>query len=666
MFFRRLRHRTKKTISQPPRRLRSPVFQPLEERSLLAVFNVPPGSDAGIQAAILAAQGNTDQENTIILSAGAYHRDDDGGQIQIQTAGERRLIIRGAGQDDTIIDADRHSRVFQITGTGIVLFERLTVRGGNATDGGGVYISAGTVTQRGAVIRDNAVEAGGAGLGGLAGARGNGGEGGNPSEPGQGDTSGAEGEVGQAGVNGDPGGFGLPGLPGEVSGENVYGSIVEAPVEEGRAIIVTAPGAGMQPLVKIFDRDTGELLREIMAYSPSFRGGVQVATGDVNGDGVLDIITAAGPGGGPQVRVFDGATGDRIKSFFAYANNFTGGVSIASGDFNGDGKADIVTTPGRGMGPQVKIFDSVTGSLISNFFAYEQAFTGGIHVAVGDTNGDGAPEVITAPDRGGSSQVRIFTPNGQRQRQIIAYPNFTGGVWLAAGDIDGDGRDDIVTGAGVNGGPQVRTFSGLDGHRMSSFFAYANTFRGGVRVAAGDFDNDGKADILTGPGSGMTLPVRTYDGQTSTLLTSFEPYAGFQGGMFVAASAATNGQPLHARAEGTGGASLEQEELDAMLSAALSQSDHADLLRQIPVRNADLPGTQLGLAWPDEVVIDVDAAGHGWSSEGIDLLLVLAHEFGHVLGLDHTDREDELMSPLLSPVGGLAALDAVLAQMGQT
>jgi hypothetical protein len=55
---------------------------------------------------------------------------------------------------------------------------------------------------------------------------------------------------------------------------------------------------------------------------------VRVAAADVNGDGVADVITAAGPGGGPHVRVFDGQTNAELLSFFAYNPGFTGGVWV--------------------------------------------------------------------------------------------------------------------------------------------------------------------------------------------------------------------------------------------------------------------------------------------------------------------------------------------------
>jgi VCBS repeat-containing protein len=156
------------------------------------------------------------------------------------------------------------------------------------------------------------------------------------------------------------------------------------------------------------------------AYDPLFAGGVHVAAGDVNGDGRADIVTGAGAGGGPHVKAFDGMTGVEIRSFFAYDPLFAGGVQVGAGDVNGDGRADIVTGAGPGGGPHVKVFDGVTGGLLMSFFAYDPAFLGGVFV--------GAPgEIPLRIISDDTVTFRVGTP-GTFTVEAIGTPPLTLGI----------------------------------------------------------------------------------------------------------------------------------------------------------------------------------------------------------------------------------------------
>lgn len=101
-------------------------------------------------------------------------------------------------------------------------------------------------------------------------------------------------------------------------------------------ILVTGAGAGGGPHVRVFRGSDGQELFNFFAYDPGFTGGIRVAACDLNGDGVPDIVTGVGPGGGPNVRAFDGVTGmplpGTLGSFFVYAPAFTGGVDVGCGD----------------------------------------------------------------------------------------------------------------------------------------------------------------------------------------------------------------------------------------------------------------------------------------------------------------------------------------------
>jgi hypothetical protein len=283
---------------------------------------------------------------------------------------------------------------------------------------------------------------------------------------------------------------------------------------QGKADVITGAGPGGGPHVRVFDGLTGHAVKEFMAYDPAFTGGVYVAAGDVTGDGAADIITSAGPGGGPHVQVFDGVSGALVRSFFAYDPAFTGGVYVAAGDVNGDGVADIITGAGAGGGPHVQAFDGATGAVIRSFFAYDPAFTGGVRVAAGIVTAGGTAAIVTSVGPGGGPHVRVFDGlTGHVVREFMAYdPAFTGGVYVAAGDVNGDGVAEIITGAGAGGGPHVQVFDGATGTLVGSFFAYDPGFTGGVRLAVGNVNGTGPGEILTGPGPGGGPHVRIFTG----------------------------------------------------------------------------------------------------------------------------------------------------------
>jgi uncharacterized repeat protein (TIGR01451 family) len=313
---------------------------------------------------------------------------------------------------------------------------------------------------------------------------------------------------------------------------------------DGLDEIVTGARPGGGPHVRVLSLAGGAVteLASFYAYDPAFAGGVSVACGDIDGDGLADIVTGAGPGGGPHVRAFSLAGGlHEIASFYTYAPAFAGGVDVAVGDIDGDGLADIVTGAGPGGGPHVRAF-SLAGGLheIASFYAYAPAFPGGVHVAVGDIDGDGLADIVTGAGSGGGPHVRAFSLAGGLHEiaSFYAYaPAFPGGVHVAVGDIDGDGLADIVTGAGPGGGPHVRAFSLAGGlHEIASFYAYAPAFPGGVHVAVGDIDGDGLADIVTGAGPGGGPHVRAFSLAGGLHeIASFYAYApAFTGGVFVA------------------------------------------------------------------------------------------------------------------------------------
>ncbi|MFA5935822.1 MAG: putative glycoside hydrolase [Patescibacteria group bacterium] len=144
--------------------------------------------------------------------------------------------------------------------------------------------------------------------------------------------------------------------------------------------------------VRIYTRDGKELSRWV-AYNPNFAGGARVAIGDLDGDGLREVVTAAGPGGGPHVRIWKTDGKPWGGSFFAFNESERGGVSIALGDLDGDGNAEIIAGSGEGAIPRVRIFD-FRGTLQREFFLGTKPLLGGLTVTAADTNADGKAEIV--------------------------------------------------------------------------------------------------------------------------------------------------------------------------------------------------------------------------------------------------------------------------------
>jgi hypothetical protein len=235
---------------------------------------------------------------------------------------------------------------------------------------------------------------------------------------------------------------------------------------------------------------------------------------------------------------------------------FTGGAFVAAGDFDGDGRAEIVITPDRGGGPRVSIFSLLTSGLTTraNYFTLNADFRGGARSGVGDVNGDGTPDLAVAAGFSGGPQVTLidgtkalttdgFNPADHLIGDFFAFDAaLRNGAYVAIGDVDGDGFGDLIFGAGPGGAPRLLTISGKAllqqgsvaaiAAPLSNFFVAGNVAdRGGVRPAVMNADGDNKADVAVGTGEGSVSKVRVYLGKNfggaePTNFQDLDPFGG--------------------------------------------------------------------------------------------------------------------------------------------
>ncbi len=253
--------------------------------------------------------------------------------------------------------------------------------------------------------------------------------------------------------------------------------------------------------VRIFDAFGQTERTGFFSYDNNFQGGTNVNHFDLDGDGNLESVVST------DRKVFIYNEDNELEtSFYPYGEHYDQGINIAIDDLESDGFVEIITGTENGGGPHIRIFNS-QGILINpGFFAYADNFRGGVNIATGDLNNDGWKEIVAGAGVGGGPHVRVFNSDGTLINPgFFAYdPGFRGGVNVATGDLDGNGTDEIITGPGVGGGPHIKTFSN-DGTLLDpGFFAYDEDARGGVEVTAADIDGDGQDEII-----GMSAEVFT-------------------------------------------------------------------------------------------------------------------------------------------------------------
>ncbi len=146
---------------------------------------------------------------------------------------------------------------------------------------------------------------------------------------------------------------------------------------------------------------------EILISTDNQTGGISLVAADLGTDAIAELIVGNGLGSEPRVRVLR-LDGSEIGSFLAYSPTLGVGINVIACDLNGDGQREIITAPQRGGGPHVRVFDRFGNAIGPGTFVYNENFRGGVNLACGDVVGDRREEVITLPGTGGGPHVRVW------------------------------------------------------------------------------------------------------------------------------------------------------------------------------------------------------------------------------------------------------------------
>lgn len=304
----------------------------------------------------------------------------------------------------------------------------------------------------------------------------------------------------------------------------------------GKTQIIAGAQKGGNPHIKTFDKNGTPTGQSFFAFDENFRGGVDVALGDVNGDGNDDIIVGAGPGGGPHVRIFD-HNGKEIFNFFPFHPSFRGGVSVSAGDIDGDGKAEVIVAQKSNGQAWVKAYKVEKGAPIVTIFNAFGNVESGADVTTGDIDRDGKDEIIVGAGRGGGPYIRVYDENGQvKPIQFYAFhPDYRGGISVAAGDVDGDGKDEIIASQSGQEQAWVKVYRYNNNKTILGEWKAFGDIEVGGNVATTDLDNNGKDEITVGAGLGGGPQVRGFESNGKPLALNFFVFdKRFVGGIDVA------------------------------------------------------------------------------------------------------------------------------------
>lgn len=255
---------------------------------------------------------------------------------------------------------------------------------------------------------------------------------------------------------------------------------------DGELEMIVVKGA-RYPKVKVLAQN-GTEISEFRAFNYNTQFGARVAAGDIDGDDIDEIIVGYGRGSMDKLRIFE-PDGTLISEIQPFAKQHMKGkkhigIDVAAGDIDGDGVDEVIAGLRKGAKSKIAMLEA-DGTRTNVVRAFGRKYKDGINIGTGDVDGDGQHEIIVGTNGGRKAMVRVIESGGKKKRiQFFPFGDSEVPVDVASTDWDGDGTDELLMSQARDGEAWLKTYRfNQERTVLTAERVFEAGFEGGVRIS---------------------------------------------------------------------------------------------------------------------------------------------------------------------------------------